>query len=100
MALLVDPSRRPRVAILIGLGAWAIMVCRIAVDVGEGVGAVSSASGRTTLITAAGDVMRELMARATPTDEQLEVADVVLRQASELNAEEIRRLRGSAADDR
>ena len=36
----------------------------------------------------------------TLTDEQLEVADVVLRQASELNAEEIRRLRGSAADDR
>ena len=61
---------------------------------------MSSAPGRTTLITAAGDVMRELMARATPTDEQLEVADVVLRQASELNAEEIRRLRGSAADDR
>jgi DNA-binding MarR family transcriptional regulator len=177
------------------------MACRNAVDVGEGVGAVSSAPGRTTLITAAGDVMRELMARAvlfqdavaksaglnatdmqcanllllygpatpgelaglagltaggaitgaldrleraglvrrsrdgadrrrvvvtadadelwrrvgssyeriatnwnafldTLTDEQLEVADVVLRQASELNAEEIRRLRGSAADDR
>ena len=30
----------------------------------------------------------------TLTDEQLEVADTVLRQASELNAEEIRRLRG------
>ena len=40
------------------------MICRNAVDVEEGVGAVASASGRTTLITAAGDVMRELMARA------------------------------------
>jgi DNA-binding MarR family transcriptional regulator len=36
----------------------------------------------------------------TLTDEQLEVADTVLRQASELNALEIRRLRGSDDADR
>jgi hypothetical protein len=34
----------------------------------------------------------------TLSDEQLEVADTVLRQASELNAAEIRRLRGSTDD--
>ena len=36
----------------------------------------------------------------TLTDEELEVADTVLRQASELNAAEIRRLRGADGDDR
>jgi len=36
----------------------------------------------------------------TLTDEQLELADAVLRHASELNAAEIRRLRGVAVGDR